>query len=234
MTPTIVFDFDGTIAVGSGPVIAYAREVARASSDGGLLARVESALAAFESGGGVYRDGYDVVGSLAELAGVDPATRTTAYRRSRALLGTDLAPVEPAPGIVELLTALRPHARIVLATNAPAAGIEPLLQRWGVRDCFEELRFAIGKPAGLESMIREALAAGPVLAIGDIVEFDLAPAIALGADTALVGVTAAHAAAPVTMRGRTLAELREDIEDWAASAATAAPAPNGAATPIER
>ena len=234
MTPTIVFDFDGTIAIGSGPVMAYAREVARAAADAALLERIEVALAAFESGDTRYRDGYDVVGSLAEDAGVDTAARSAAYQESRVQLGTALAPVEPVPGLAELLAALRPHARLVLATNAPAAGIEPLLERWGVRDGFDELRFAVGKPAGLEPVIRNALAEGPVLAIGDIVEYDLAPAMALGADTALVGATAAHSPAAVTMRALTLAELRGDIETWAATAASADPASNGAATPIER
>ncbi|RQP10281.1 MAG: HAD family hydrolase [Microbacteriaceae bacterium] len=234
MTPTIVFDFDGTIAIGSGPVMAYAREVARAAADAALLERIEVALAAFESGDTRYRDGYDVVGSLAEQAGVDAAARAAAYDASRAQLGSELAPVEPVPGLAELLDALRSHARLVLATNAPASGIEPLLERWGVRDGFDELRFAVGKPAGLDPLIREALAAGPVLAIGDIVEYDLAPAMALGASTALVGATAAHSTANVTMRALTLAELRDDIETWAATAASEDPASNGAATPIER
>lgn len=234
MTPTIVFDFDGTIAIGSGPVMAYAREVARHAADAALLARIEAALAAFESGDTSYRDGYDVVGSLAEQAGVDAAARGAAYDASRAQLGSALAPVEPVPALAELLDALRPHARLVLATNAPASGIEPLLERWGVRAGFDELRFAVGKPMGLEPLIREALAQGPVLAIGDIVEYDLAPAMALGADTALVGATSAHSTAAVTMRALTLAELRDDIQTWAATAASEDPASNGAATPIER
>ena len=63
MTPTIVFDFDGTLALGAGPIVAYARAIARRSGDTVFLDLAVSALAAFEAGDtDLYRDGYDVVG----------------------------------------------------------------------------------------------------------------------------------------------------------------------------
>ncbi|TQL48226.1 FMN phosphatase YigB (HAD superfamily) [Homoserinimonas aerilata] len=230
MRPTIVFDFDGTIATGSGPVMAYARQAAPAAGDG-FLAHVHEALAAFESGEPGYRDGYDIVGSLAAAAGVSPAELSTAYEISRGQLGSEHAPVEAMPELVDFLTGLRRHARLILATNAPASGIEPLLERWGVHELFDELRFTVGKPAGLSAVIRDAIASGPVLAVGDIVENDLAPALALGADTALVGATASHAPDKVTMRAHSLAELRGDIEAWAAAAAAASVASPSAPAP---
>ncbi|WP_206447806.1 HAD family hydrolase [Agrococcus sp. KRD186] len=233
MRPTIVFDFDGTIAIGSGPLLAYARLVApHASSD--YLHRAEAALEAFERGDGGYRDGYDVVGSLAAADGVGQQQMSDAYLGSRAQLGTELAPVTTVPELTAFLDRLRQHARLELATNAPEAGIDRVLELWGVRERFDALHFAVGKPAGLRAVVARAIERGPVLAVGDIDAFDLAPARALGADTALVGATAASSPASTTMRGASLADIIVDIEHWAASAGSSTAAPSGASTTIER
>lgn len=225
MTATIIFDFDGTVAVGDGPVRAYARFAAEAAG-GDYLERVEAELARYNAGASAYRDGYDVVGSLAREAGVDEATLSAAYAHSRTQLGTTGAPVEPAPGLAELTARLDPSIRLVLATNAPGDGIDRALDAWGLADAFAERHFAVGKPAGLEPIIRAALEAGPVLSIGDIYEFDLAPAAALGADTALVGATAASSPAQPTLRGQTLAVLVPDILAWSAAAASTSASPH--------
>lgn len=213
MASTIIFDFDGTVAVGNGPVLAYAREIAP-HAGGDYLARVEATLTAFDGGrDSTFRDGYDVVGSLATEAGVDPEARQRAYLASRGSLASSGA--EPAPGLADLLRELPDDARVVLATNAPRAGLEEVLAAWELRDGFDEIRDSVGKPDGLTPIVREALAHGPVLSIGDIVENDLAPASALGAATALVGATAATSPADVTMRGSTLADLAPTILAWA-------------------
>jgi len=232
VTPTIVFDFDGTIAVGDGPVLAYARFAAEAAADD-YLARVGAALEDHARGGSSFRDGYDVVGSLARADGVDAATLDAAYRHSRTRLGSEEAPVELAPGVRELIAALDPGIRLVLATNAPADGIPELLSGWGIADRFAATHFTVGKPAGLTPILRAALAEGPVLSIGDIFAFDLAPAQELGADTALVGATAATTRAAPTLRAATLAELVPGITDWA-HAALGIPAPPVTTTPLER
>ncbi|MDN3310301.1 HAD family hydrolase [Microbacterium oryzae] len=233
MRPSIIFDFDGTLAVGSGPVRAYAQLVAL-TARAGYLQRVEAALRAFEDGDTTYRDGYDVVGSLAADDGVDGAAMSAAYHGSRDLLGSPLAPVSAMPDLPGFLERLSGHARLVLATNAPEAGVERVLQAWGVRDRFDAVHATVGKPAGLAAVIRALLEDGPVLAVGDIFDFDLAPAQALGADTALVGATAATSRASVTMRGADLGHIRGDIETWAATAASRNPAPEGADPLIER
>lgn len=233
MAPSIVFDFDGTLAIGHGPVRAYARLIAPAAGPG-FLDRVEAELARFDAGAAEFRDGYDVVGSLARTAGVDAAALQRAYGESRAQLGTELAPVGTMPGLDSFLTDLGRSARLVLATNAPEQGIDRVLGAWGVRERFAELHFAIGKPVGLTRLIETLRTDGPVLSIGDIAEFDLAPARALGADTALVGATASHSPASVTLRGPSLAALRTDIETWAATAASSTHEPLGSATGIER
>lgn len=220
MTATIVFDFDGTLALGTGPIVAFARATARLAGDPDFLDRALSALAAFEAGNADYRDGYDVVGSLAEDAGIDASVLSESYFASRALLGSADAPVAAPTGLAPFLTRITRHAQILLATNAPSDSILPLLSTWGVSEAFDALHFAVGKPDGLRPILAHALETGPVLSVGDIVDLDLAPAMDLGADTALVGATASRATAPVTMRGATLHDLYPDIEAWAASAAS--------------
>lgn len=276
MTSTIVFDFDGTVAVGNGPVLAYARAMARyvgaalpdrgialpdrgtvgpdrgtAPADTDFLARVERTLEAFENGSTAsYRDGYDVVATLATDAGVSADDQQRAYRESRRILGTAEATVDAAPGLGELLTALPPATHVVLATNAPDLGIDRVLTSWGLRAHFDHLRFEVGKPVGLTPLIREHLVRGPVLSIGDIAKNDLVPAAALGAATALVGATASTSPAEVSMRATTLAQLTPQILAWArevetptcpsaAETSTSAPTPTDppppeAATPSER
>lgn len=233
MSPSIIFDFDGTLALGSGPVIDYARRVAPSARDG-FLARVDDELAAFRAGPSRYRDGYDIVGSLARTDGVDAVALDRAYMASRQHLGTELAPVETMPELADFLGLLATRARLLLATNAPATGIDSVLTAWGVRELFAERLYQVGKPSGLLPVVRDALAHGPVLAIGDIVELDLDPALTLGADTALVGATAAHAPAQVTMRGRELADLRDDIQTWSATAASRSHHAHQRANTIER
>lgn len=224
MTATIILDFDGTIALGAGPIEAFALAVATAVDDAAFTDRAMADVAAFERGESEARDGYDVISTLAAKQGVTADVLETAYQSSRALLGSEHAAIAPPRGLAEFLTRIGSHARIVLATNAPGAGIRPVLEGWHVADLFDEMHFTVGKPAGLSPILRAATAAGPVLSVGDIFEFDLAPAAELGAATALVGATAERSQAAVTMRGRTIADLYGDIETWAADAATSTPA----------
>jgi len=214
---TIVFDFDGTVVVGNGPVLAYARQMARYADDA-FLERTIATIEAFEAGQtDRFRDGYDVVGTLAAEAGIGSDDRQRAYFASRAQLGS-AEPAAAAPGLKEILEQLPDATRVVLATNAPEAGVVSALGGWGVLDHFDEFVYDTGKPAGLTPIVERAIADGPVLSVGDIVENDLAPAAELGADTALVGATAATSTSSVTMRALTLAELADQIVAWAHAA----------------
>lgn len=230
VTATIVFDFDGTLALGPGPIIAYARAAARRGDIPELLDGVTEVLAAFETGDTGYRDGYDIVGSLGAEAGIDAGVLGEAYLASRSLLGTADAPVTTPAGLARFLRRVGRDAQILLATNAPGESILPLLTAWDVADAFDGLHFAVGKPDGLRPIIAHALESGPVLSVGDIAEFDLLPAMELGADTALVGPTAVHSRVPVTMRAATLSDLYADIHTWVAAAASSP----SRTTPLER
>ena len=217
MASTIVFDFDGTVVVGNGPVLAYARQMARYADDA-FLTEAIATIEAFESGAtDRFRDGYDVVGTLAAEAGIGSDDRQRAYLASREQLGS-AEPATAAPGLKEILEYLPESTRVVLATNAPLAGVENALEGWGVREHFDELLYDTGKPNGLTPIIERELAHGRVLSVGDIVENDLAPAAELGADTALVGATAATSKFSATMRALTLAEIADQIVAWAHAA----------------
>lgn len=228
----VVFDFDGTIALGSGPLTAYARCVGDLAGD--AVARACSdAIAEFEAGNSAAADAYAAVRLAAVAHGVDDATLSRAYLASRELLATDDAPIRPPAGLAAFLAELSTMADCIVATNAPAIGLDRALTVLGVKDMAAQVHASVGKPAGLDAIVRPLLAAGPVLAVGDIWENDLAPAQRLGADTALVGL--GHPGGVPTLRGADLAELYPQILDWAArhtgGAADGATAPGGVTVP---
>ncbi|MCR6494415.1 HAD family hydrolase [Cellulomonas sp. P24] len=229
--PTVVFDFDGTIALGHGPVLAYARHVAALAGDPGLMEAARVALDRVDAGDAVYRDSYDAVRQVALEREIPESVLGPAYLASRHELGSRTAPVEAPVGLGEFLAGLAPSARLVLATNAPEIRVDHVLELLGAADHLVERHFSIGKPAGLVAIVADHLAEGPVLAVGDIWAYDLAPAAELGADTALVGVTARGDDPRPTMSGTTLADLYGAITNWAATAVPEPTAPDGAGHP---
>ncbi|MDN4476487.1 HAD family hydrolase [Demequina sp. SYSU T00192] len=234
MPRTVIFDFDGTLALGDGPLDAYVRAVDELAGVEGFAeaAAVERSRLATEPG--LYRDAYHAVASAAEAVGIDQQTMSAGYLRSRDLLATDEAPVVAPPGLGEFLARLARHAELVLVTNAPDTRIAEALEALGADGVFSRRVCSARKPAGIAAVIDVALMRGPVLSVGDIDEFDLAPARERGADTALVGPAAAHGAAQVTFAGERLELLYPAIEAWAAGAAPDEIVPPGTTFPHER
>lgn len=200
----IIFDFDGTVALGHGPVEAYARAIPEEALDApeSFAKEVAAALTDIDNLTSPYRDGYHAVAEIGIAQGIEKDTLSRAYIRSRELLGTDEAEVTMPQNLPGLLEELAPHSWLVLATNAPATGVEAVLMDWGILQFFDQLSFNTGKPAGMAELI-EGIGSHRILAIGDIDENDLAPAAELGADTLLV--TPHH----------TLDDAAEDIIAWA-------------------
>lgn len=231
--PAVVFDFDGTLALGSGPLDAYAAGLAEvASAD--VVAACREAVMRFDAGGTAFRDAYHAVQATAMSHGVTDDQLSIAYLASRELLATEAAPIHPPHGLAAFMTELAETATCVLATNAPATGIEHALATLGVREALVEVHCAVGKPAGLEPIVAAHVNAGPTLCVGDRWDNDLAPGHRAGAATALVGVSEPAEHAP-TMRGATLTDLYNDILRWAAQAAAlTTPAPIGAGHLPER
>lgn len=232
----IIFDFDGTITVGDGPVLAYAEQVATRLAPGladGFRAAVTAALhgrtgtvstlTAAATADAI--DDYDMVRQVAVSHGADRALLSAAYLASRELLATESAPITapslaPVPGTripADLATWLRrlsTRAYLVLATNAPATGLDRALAVLGVTDAFDEVRTSVGKPTGMHALADEMLARGPVLSVGDVWHNDLEPVWACGGATALLtrgGLGDARA----TYRAGTLDGLVPGITAWA-------------------
>lgn len=228
---SVVFDFDGTIALGQGPLDAYARCVGELA--GAVVADAcVSAVREFNTGTSAYLDAYAAVRSAAVTHGVDDALLSAAYLHSRELLATDGAPIHPPTGLAAFMAELATIANCVVATNAPAIGLDRALRVLGIADLTAEVHASVGKPAGLDAIISRHLAGGRVLAVGDIWDNDLAPAQRLGADTAFVGV--GRVGGQPTMRGATLADLYDDILGWAARRASASPTATTTITYVER
>lgn len=229
--PTILLDLDGTVIVGHGPVLAYARAAARLGGlDDGFVDAVDAELAAVGAGQhgagghGAGRhdagrlgddralDGYDLVRIHAAAAGIASATLAEAYLESRSVLGRAEAPVTVPDGLADFLASV--DADRVLVTNAPAVGVHEALAALGLADHFDRIVTEAGKPAGLALVLDELDAAGsPVIAVGDIWRNDLAPAHERGHATALVGTFDDPEATP-TFRAERLERLLPSIAAW--------------------
>lgn len=190
--PVLVFDFDGTVCVGAGPVLAYAEEIARATDIATIYAEAQAALedvrapitVALGEGSKGYqpRDGYDLVRRLAARWSVPEETCQDAYLRSREKLA-DTGICSPR-GLAEFLSATDCPA--ILATNAPDIGLEKALSVLGLSGVFEKVFFRVGKPEGLARIVEEKYIDRPMIGFGDIWEFDLAPLHELGHRTVLI------------------------------------------------
>lgn len=210
--PVLVFDFDGTVALGHGPVLAYAAAVARAAGqDGSLVDRVRQMLFTGTSLGTL--DAYDLVAKLAVEAGADQSALEEGYRVSRAGLGTDEVPIEAPQGLAEFLA--RTPAERILITNAPETRLDEALEKLGLTGYFDRVIHSGGKPAGLERLLDELLADGPrpILCVGDIWANDLAPAHVRGLTTVLVGGwgSVEH---PATHRVEDLSTFLPQLRAW--------------------
>ena len=247
----LVFDFDGTVSLGLGPVRSYARFI----SEGLPIADATAFLAAVDSGlalqshltddeptdhtvaGAVPIDGYDLVRLVSLGFPVTAADRDAAYLRSRHELATDAAPVAAPTGLADFLAEAGESAHLVLATNAPDIRITETLDALGLSQLFDVVYTSVGKPAGLEAILdtwfdrvgaltanatrRRASPAHTVLSIGDVWVNDLAPAHLRGASTALVGSSQTNDATP-TFRAEHIADLYPAIRAWLTTPVVAA------------
>lgn len=219
----MVFDFDGTVSLGDGPVRSYARFVAAGLDHAQrteFLTAIEAGLAGHLPQHLDPLDGYDLVRQLSTPFGVTDDAHSAAYVASRTQLASDAAPVVAPPGLAGFLADARSSARLVLATNAPDIRIADALDVLGLAGVFDEVHTSVGKPAGLDSIIDRLLADATVIepaaalaSIGDVWANDLGPAFRRGATTALVGSRADGAATP-TLRAASLEQLYPALAAW--------------------
>ncbi|WP_241796364.1 HAD family hydrolase [Microbacterium sp. C5A9] len=211
MNSLLLFDFDGTIALGDGPVLAYASQVGAALGDrDGFVDALREVLS---SADGEVLDGYDAVRRAAVARGADSRLLSRAYLASRTQLATADAPVDAPDGLADFLRAAAPLAELVLVTNAPAIRIDEALDALGLAGLFTRIVTSAGKPAGLDAFLAALPADTRVLSIGDIWHNDLAPAHARGHATALIGGFPDPAATP-TYRAADFATLIPQLDAW--------------------
>jgi FMN phosphatase YigB (HAD superfamily) len=238
-THVLVLDFDGTVCLGDGPVLTYARllDEAAAVADGQHPPRlIEAVLARFvgspleDEPTGVddaiahadgSPDGYVVAERVSRALGVDDAARSAAYAGARAALADGRLDTAAPEGLAGLLDSLPSSVHVVLVTNSPEHGVVQPLDRLGLTDRVDEIVTDARKPAGLPAVLDRLRAdAGlddrpdRLLSVGDIWPNDLEPAAAQGSPTALVERFPAPDARP-THRAPTLPELYPAIRDWA-------------------
>lgn len=210
----LIFDFDGTVALGDGPVLAYAHHVAAALDDDGKF--VDDIRLALNSDTSDYLDGYDAVRRAGEGRGADSRLLTAAYLASRAQLATEDAPITAAPGLNDFLAEMSASAQRLLVTNAPNIRISDALDSLDLTGCFDNVVTDAHKPAGLETLLAGLPPEARVLSVGDVWHNDLAPAHTHGHTTALVGDSLTPGATP-TFRGTTFAELVPQLRAWISS-----------------
>lgn len=253
----LLLDFDGTVAVGHGPVLAYARAASASLAPAARSAfrhEVEAALETVDDPTPTGRragrrtrttdrvlplDGYDLVRVLAEQHSIGPLALSAAYLASRHALGTDDAPVSAPHGLATLLAEVRTDARVVLATNAPDIRLTETLAVLGLTGLLDAVLTDVGKPGGMGAVldrfgVRPAGAGTRVLSVGDVWVNDLAPVAARGHATALISRRPPSEARP-TWTVDTMPELYPAVRAWVlGDEAHPSPTPSRTTTPTAR
>ncbi|MCU1476100.1 MAG: hypothetical protein JWQ64_793 [Subtercola sp.] len=168
-------------------------------------------------------DGYEAAERLARARGITDEQLSTAYAGSRHELASGALETTAPAGLAALLDNLPKATQIVLVTNAPESGVTQQLRLLGLADHFDEIVTSARKPAGMGAIVERMLEQyelsgmpSRLLSVGDIWRNDLAPAAALGCQTALIERLAAPDALP-TYRATTIESLYPAITAWAAS-----------------
>ena len=227
-TRVIVLDFDGTCYRGDLPVQAYARRIAESldsASAALMIAGMRAFLEAKPPPDGLpaeftfAEDGYELIGAVADAAGVPESVRQQAYRQSREDVARSAFALDPEPALMDFLTGVRPAASVWLVTSAPAVGIAEVLDSVGLSPLIDEVHSSASKPDGLRTIAERAvhLVQEParLLAVGDRWGADLEPVHAVGGRTALIDRFGRGRGTP-SWRARTIDGLLPLLQDWAA------------------
>ncbi|GGM17641.1 HAD family hydrolase [Nakamurella endophytica] len=231
----LLLDLDGTLYDSDLPVLAYARHVtehlapdaATAVVDGirGFLEGRSLGLSTADLSGA--EDGYQAVELLAAAAGVLPESVSRAYHASRADLASSAWAVQAPAGLVELLAELGDRAHVAVVTNAPATGVDEVLEAVRLRPWVDEVVTDAGKPVAMPALVAGLLerlggdaAADRLLAAGDRWYSDLEPTARAGGVTAYVDRFGRGDGRP-TWRAGDLTALVPDIARWCRQRAAA-------------
>jgi FMN phosphatase YigB (HAD superfamily) len=221
--PVVLFDFDGTVCLGDGPVLAYA-EAAYTRMEAAEAERVRVEFEAWMRGesDGPYHDAYGAIAGLARPVIGDRMSE--AYMDSRRRLVEDDLGVRPPEGLHDLLDVLaEADCERVLLTNSPAVGMPETLEHLGVDHRFEQIVVSGHKPKRMQEHIRTLLGDQPahrLASVGDNARNDVVPALELGARGFLItgswGSVSAAARTEGAVLGHSLAELVPALRTFAA------------------
>ncbi len=229
VTVALLLDFDGTAYVSDLPVQSYARHAAEqlgVTAGTGLVAAIRAFLERRTDIPGDPHldlssadDGFRAVEMAGSAFGLNAATLSAAYRASRRDLAASAFAVEPAEGLVELLSELAGRALTMLVTNSEPDGVMQVLDATGLAPFVDCVITDAGKPQSLPGIASRALqqaGVGPqqLISIGDRWATDLAPVAALGGATAYVDRYRRGDGTP-TFRGPDLGSMIGDIGSWA-------------------
>ena len=215
--PVLILDFDGTVALGDGPVMAYAQAVAKdleSAKATGLLDTVQEFLSGESTL--AFKDGYDAVARLSENL-LSRGQLNAAYRQSRDAIAAGQVAVHLPPGLTEFLADIEGYAQRVLFTNAPLTGVTESLQALGLAESIDAVVPEAGKPAGFATWLPKFLAgrsAEQLLSVGDVWANDIEIPLKAGCSTAFVDRFNLKTG-PAHLRAQTIEQLYPGIQDWA-------------------
>jgi phosphoglycolate phosphatase-like HAD superfamily hydrolase len=218
----LLFDYDGTVRLGSEHATHYARLVAaelEPEDERAFLAAHAAFVAGKPTTASTF-DAFDADNAVRRLAGeygVPDAVRAAHYEATRERMAGGHFDIWAPAGFAAFIWSLPRSIEVRLVTNAPEASLDPVLDRLGLDGLFDEVVGDAAKPVGLERMLDDLLEDRKpehILSVGDIPVNDLAPAADRGCPTAYID----HYGRPwprATASGRSLEDLYPFIHRWA-------------------
>ncbi|SED96584.1 FMN phosphatase YigB, HAD superfamily [Arthrobacter alpinus] len=216
--PILILDFDGTVCLGDGPVLAYAEAVADQIPKAAQKT-LHQGLASFlaeDPNAPSYKDGYAAVAALAE-GHLNSAGRHHAYLASRQRLAEGTVEIDAPDGLAGFLDSLDGVAFRLLLTNAPLNGVQESLSKLGLSNSVDLIIPDARKPAGFTDLLPILLAnKAPyeLLSVGDVWSNDIDLPAREGCATAFID-RFEHRTGAATLRAPRFELLYDAISDWA-------------------
>lgn len=233
--PLLILDFDGTVCLGDGPVLAYADAVAEQIPDASRQALREGldAFLAEDPTAPAYKDGYAAVAALAEgLIDTDGLNR--AYAQSRTRLAAGTVEITVPTGLADFLDSLAGVAFRVLLTNAPLTGVAESLAALGLTGSIDLIMPDAGKPAGFAGLLPVLLAnkaPHELLSVGDVWSNDIDLPSRQGCVTAFID-RFNHRTGAATLSAPRFELLYDAISGWANDPAVFSSTPSSEKAPL--
>ncbi|GAA5229401.1 hypothetical protein GCM10025779_02140 [Arthrobacter cryoconiti] len=188
--PLLILDFDGTVCLGDGPVLAYADAAATFLPESARqeLKDAVDAFLSHDPEAAAYKDGYAAVAALAGTR-VSHEQLDWAYAESRRRLASGEVEISTAPGLASFLESLSGKVLRVLLTNAPVIGVHESLTKLGLADVVDAVVPEAGKPENFTPLLTTLLAhRAPyeLMSVGDVWLNDIEPALRAGCATAFI------------------------------------------------